>query len=135
MTVPPSLSPSYPLPAAAGDVRRQEAYFADGALARQLLDALPGVLLVLNGERRIVHANRALLHLCSLADIATCIGRRIGDLLDCEHAGQAPGGCGCADPCATCGAVLAALSGLAGVGTSRECRLTRLRGEIGRAHV
>lgn len=111
------------------DIRRQEAYFADGALARQLLDALPGVLLVLNGRRRIVYANRALLVLCGLPDVANCIGRRIGDLLDCEHAGQAPDGCGCAEPCETCGAVLAALSGLSGVGTIRECRLTRLREE------
>lgn len=125
----PSLSQTDPVPASMNDARRQEAYFADGALARRLLDALPGVLLVLNGQRRIVHANQALLDLCGLRDLANCIGRRIGDLLDCEHAGQVPGGCGCAEPCETCGAVLAALSGLAGVCTSRECRLTRLRDE------
>ncbi|TRO81951.1 PAS domain-containing sensor histidine kinase [Desulfuromonas acetexigens] len=129
MTVAPSLPQSNPVSVAANDARRQESYFADGALARQLLDALPGVLLVLNGQRRIVYANRALLDLCGLADVANCIGRRIGDLLDCEHAGQAPDGCGCAEPCEACGAVLAALSGLAGVGTIRECRLTRLRDE------
>ncbi|MDX9708697.1 MAG: PAS domain-containing sensor histidine kinase [Trichloromonas sp.] len=125
----PSLSQSDPVPAAESGVRCQEACFAGGELARQLLDALPGVLLVLNGQRRIVYANRALLDLCGLADGADCIGRRIGDLLDCEHAGQASGGCGCAEPCEACGAVLAALSGLAGAGTIRECRLTRLRGE------
>lgn len=125
----PSLSPTNSTSSALNDVRRQEAYFADGALARQLLDALPGVLLVLNGQRRIVHANRALLDLCRLSDVATCIGRRIGDLLECEHAVQASDGCGCAGPCESCGAILAALSGLAGVGASRECRLTRLRGE------
>lgn len=125
----PSLFRSDSVPGALSDARREEGHFADGALARQLLDALPGVLLVLNGQRRIVYANRALLDLCGLSDEAACIGRRIGDLLDCEHAGQSTGGCGCAEPCEACGAVLAALSGLAGVGTIRECRLTRLRDE------
>lgn len=125
----PSLPQADSVPAAVSDVQRRKANFADGALARQLLDALPGVLLVLNGQRRIVYANRAFLDLCGLPDDGACIGRRIGDLLDCEHAGQAPDGCGCAEPCEACGAVLAALSGLAGVGTSRECRLTRLRDE------
>lgn len=126
-------SPSHPqpdsVPAALSDARRQEAFFAVGALARQLLDALPGVLLVLNGQRRIVYANRALLDLCGLADVTACVGRRIGDLLDCEHFSQASGSCGCAEPCETCGAALAILSGLAGVGTTLECRLTRLRHE------
>ena len=125
----PSLSRTDSASSAQSDARRPEVFFAAGALARQLLDALPGVLLVLNGQRRIVYANRALLDLCGLADEAACVGQRIGDLLDCEHASQAPGGCGCAEPCETCGAVLALLSGLAGVGTTRECRLTRLRDE------
>ncbi|OHB24956.1 MAG: hypothetical protein A2X84_07415 [Desulfuromonadaceae bacterium GWC2_58_13] len=108
---------------------RQQGYFSVDTITRQLLDALPGILLVLNGQRQIVYANRALLKLIDKDDVSACLGLRPGEVFDCDHAREMPGGCGTAEACGTCGAALATLSGLAGREDLRECRLTRCHNE------
>lgn len=113
--------------AAAADLRRQIAYFSAETLTRQLLDALPGILTILNEHRQIVYANQALLALLGMESSQSFSGLRPGEALECIHSRRAEGGCGTQENCSTCGAVLSILAGLAGQKDVRECRITSIR--------
>ena len=110
--------------AAAADISRQVDHFSDKGLTRQLLEAVPTHLAILNGHRQIVYANRALVELVGEEEIYLH-GRRPGEVLRCIHSGETPGGCGTAKACSTCGAILAILGSLAGKREERECCLVR----------
>jgi signal transduction histidine kinase len=107
------------------DLHRQVGNFACPSLTRGLLDAVPNLLMILNGQRQIVYANQTLVELIASGDEKLVHGLRPGEVLGCIHAETEPGGCGTADPCRTCGAVLAILAGLEGRKEVRECRVTR----------
>lgn len=107
------------------ELRRQVAYFAAETLTRHLLDAIPGVLAILNAHRQIVFANLALQALLGVEGQETLSGLRPGEALDCIHARRTEGGCGTTENCSTCGAVLSILAALAGERDVRECRITR----------
>jgi signal transduction histidine kinase len=107
------------------DLHRQVDNFACPSLTRRLLDAVPNLLMILNGQRQIVYANQTLVELIAAGDENLVHGLRPGEVLGCIHAETAPGGCGTAEPCRTCGAVLAILAGLEGRKEVRECRVTR----------
>jgi len=106
-------------------LRRQSAYFAAETFTCHLLDVIPHILLILNAQRQIVYANRALHSLLDTAPAEPPFGLRPGEVLDCVHARQAEGGCGTAENCSTCGAVLSILCAQAGRSEVRECRITR----------
>jgi len=128
VTIPGKRLPTRFAPAARAadnELRRQVAYFSPDTLTRHLLDALPGILTVLNCHRQIVYANQALLSLLGLDGSQPLSGLRPGEALDCIHARSSEGGCGTVENCSTCGAVLSILAGLAGQKDVRECRITR----------
>jgi len=77
-------------------------------LLKQALDAMPGMVLVLNSHRQIVAANKAVLTLFN-ATLAHVLERRPGEAMGCIHAGKGADGCGTSLHCATCGAVAAIL--------------------------
>jgi nitrogen-specific signal transduction histidine kinase len=120
--LPTRFAPAERAPAA--ELRRQADHFAADSLTCHLLDAVPGILLVLNAQRQIVYANHALPALLGLADRKAVLGLRPGEALGCVHAGAVQGECGTADPCRSCGAVLAILGGLAGWREMREYRVS-----------
>lgn len=109
--------------AAAEELRRQSAYFADMFLTRHLLDAMPGMVLVLNRHRQIVFANRAFYKLSGRQETDDLVGLLAGDVLLCHVALDSASGCGTGAACATCGALVAMLSGLAGEESEQECML------------
>lgn len=106
------------------DLSRQVDYFSEESLTRHLLESVPTQLAILNRQRQIVYANRALIDLVGEDEIFIH-GRRPGEVLRCVHSGEGPGGCGTANACSTCGAILAILSSLAGNREERECCLVR----------
>jgi len=88
-----------------------------------LLETIPDMVLILNGERQTVAAN-------SLAQATLgqpeqlLIGRRPGDILGCVGVSEAPDGCGSGARCGSCGAVQAILScQQTGEKVSREARI------------
>jgi len=96
---------------------------------RALLDGFPEPAALLDGERRIVAANRAMRELAGM-DGERLLGRRPGDVLACVHADEADGGCGDGEGCRDCGALFATLGALRGDGrTVEECRVRRAGGE------
>lgn len=108
-------------------LRRQAEHFTAEQISSHLLDAVPSVLAILNEQRQIVYANKALLAFLQLNDPAAVLGRRSGEAFDCIHAHRTEGGCGTTENCSRCGAVLSILSGLAGQKDIRDCRITRHR--------
>ena len=93
---------------------------------RELLDAVPTIVLILNDKRQIVYANEVLLGFLGLRDGECLLGCRPGEVLDCIHATETTGGCGTTEFCKTCGAVRAILASQhTGKREQQECRITR----------
>ncbi len=88
-----------------------------------LIEAIPEMVLVLNGERRAIAANRRALETLGKPE-ELVIGRRPGELLGCIGAEEAPDGCGTGARCGFCGALQAILAcRLEGQASSREARI------------
>lgn len=107
---------------------RQFAYFSGAPLIRHLLDAMPGIVLVLNRHRQIVFANRAFCDLAGYSSHKSLLGRLVGDVLACHVTHEVAANCGTGESCETCGALTAMLSGLAGQENVQECTITRKDG-------
>lgn len=71
-----------------------------------------GLIAVLNAERQILATNISLLHALGCAGAAEVLGLRMGEALQCVHAGETEGGCGTTEFCPTCGAAIAIVSAL-----------------------
>jgi Histidine kinase-, DNA gyrase B-, and HSP90-like ATPase/PAS fold len=107
-------------------VRNQADAVAGSQHLRELLDAVPTIVLILNDKRQIVYANEVMLGFLGLSDGEGLLGRRPGEVLDCIHSTETEGGCGTTDFCKTCGAVRAILAcQQSGKRDQQECRITR----------
>jgi signal transduction histidine kinase len=110
--------------ATSDEVRVQRQAVTTQGLGLELLDAIPDVFMILNGQRQVVYANRTLLDLLGL-QTECALGRRPGELLGCIHSCLSEGGCGTSEYCRTCGAVRAILQAQQGKRAVEECRITR----------
>jgi signal transduction histidine kinase len=91
-----------------------------------LMEYSPSIALVLNQHRQVVYFNFAVMENLGVKDPNAAIGKRPGELFQCVHSDEMPGGCGTAEACSGCGAILAILSSLAGfTKETRECLMTR----------
>lgn len=106
-------------------LHRQAEHFTAEQISHHLLDAVPSVLAILNEQRQIVYANKALLAFLQVSDRSAVLGQRPGEALQCIHARRTAGGCGTTEHCSRCGAILAILTGLAGRKDVRDIRITR----------
>lgn len=102
---------------------------ADPAISA-LLDALGGVVLVLNEHRQVVAINAHSLEAMGVGEPTSLLGLRPGELLGCLNAACAPSGCGTSRACRDCGAVLSILAAQQGTEDPepRQC-LLRCEGE------
>jgi len=91
---------------------------------RHHLDAVPELLVILNDKRQIVFANQHFVDTLGHKDARSLLGVRFGEALKCIRASETEGGCGTAEACEHCGAVLATLASLRGTAAERECRLS-----------
>jgi signal transduction histidine kinase len=114
--------------ASKAELSRQSAYFASVTLICNLLDSMPGIVLVLNRYRQIVFANRAFCDLAGYASQKSLLGRLVGDVLACHVTHEVAANCGTGESCETCGALAAVISGLAGQENVQECTITRKDG-------
>lgn len=94
-----------------------------------ILQIVPFPVVVLNGCRQIISANRAFVDLAGAADEEAILGLRHGEALDCAYARITESGCGTSEFCRHCGAVAAILHGLSGHANSNECTILRANGE------
>ena len=93
-----------------------------------ILEAVYGLLAVLNEQRQIVALNDSLLATLGIKDAERVLGLRPGEAIECIHAQEEPGGCGTSSFCSTCGAAIAIVTAL---GTDRpverECAIAAER--------
>lgn len=96
----------------AGEAQLQElhAFVLNNPLFQAIIESIDGYLMILNPERQVLAMNPALLKVLGVESADSLIGERPGEVLDCIHAPDGPGGCGTSKACSTCGAVLALLS-------------------------
>lgn len=111
------------------EVSRQARAVSQAPQLGRLLDQVPNLLLVLNRHRQAVYSNQSLLDLLGLDSEDPLLGQRPGEIMNCVHCREMPGGCGTSEACCHCGAALAILASLEGQRAVRECRLTVQRPE------
>jgi len=107
------------------EVQKQSEQLSATKLLTQLLNVVPEILLVLNDKRQIVFLNQHLLRFIECRNPKDLYGARPGEILQCIHAEEKPGGCGTTEACRQCGAALAILSAQQGKEAEEECRITK----------
>ena len=110
------------------EIQRQSDAVQDLSLFRQILNATPDVLMVLNRQRQAVYANPAAVDMFGSETFSIVNMLRPGDIWGCEQA-SCKGGCGTTDTCGTCGAMKAITASQQGKSDIQECRITTNRGE------
>jgi nitrogen-specific signal transduction histidine kinase len=95
----------------------QEMYFRD------MLEAFPSPVAVLNRERQIVACNSQFAETVPNGQDDALLGLRLGESIGCVNVGEAPGGCGTGKGCRLCGAVIAMLQAQEGTPGIQECRI------------
>lgn len=118
---------TYFAPAQRADIRKLVAAredFVSSPVATRLLDAVPDPAMILYETRQIVIANSVLLRLVGIRNMDDMVGMRPGELLECIHATEMPGGCGTSKACRYCGAGQAIVDCIdKGRITGQECRI------------
>ncbi len=104
-------------------VIRQKETFAGNHLLKEVLNAMPEGVLILNEQRQIVYANSAFSSV--IDDTVSVIGLRPGEALSCAHSHVMPAGCGTSQFCQTCGAAKAIKSALELRKDTQECQIVR----------
>jgi len=119
--------PTYFAPAeraAPDDIRLAREKLLSSELAVTLLNSVPDLAMVLNEQRQIIAVNGHVLRALGFERPEDLLGLRPGELVDCVHAADAPGGCGTGPSCSVCGAVNAILECLeTRQPTVSECRV------------
>lgn len=110
------------------NIRRQADRFQSLPELRQLIDALPYPVLILNADARIVFANRHLMDMLGPGEGDGVCGLRPGDVLDCGHAWLDGQHCGENDACQLCGTNRAVGSSVRGQAATQECRISQTGG-------
>ncbi len=89
----------------------------------EFINAVPEIYLIIDSERRVVFANKAMYEFFKDKQTLQVIGNRLGHLLNCRHAAESIYGCGTTETCQTCGAFKAIVESLHGRNAVYECRI------------
>jgi signal transduction histidine kinase len=79
-------------------------------LIKGVLEAVEDPLLVLNSHRQVLLANAQAIETLGQEIDAEAVGKRPGEMFECVHSNEGPGGCGGSEACLDCGALQAVLS-------------------------
>lgn len=113
----------------ADEINRQVQFFASIDGLYQFVRIMPAATLILNYNRQVVYANNVALKLLGLSEQNGIYGLRPGEIVNCIHSDEEPGGCGTSSFCDTCGAVKVILTSLRGEEEVQECRITCKNGD------
>jgi K+-sensing histidine kinase KdpD len=93
----------------------------------EIFGAMTGIGAVINKNRQIVYANDEFLGLLGINSLEPLLGKRPGEVISCEHAGEELAGCGTSKACEHCGVVNTFLeSQKTGIKTTKEAHITTL---------
>ncbi len=102
---------------------RDSDVFSGEIFFKTIIDTLPNIVLILDKNRQIVFANKALLAMLQTDDRLSVLGQRPGEAINCKHANETEGKCGTTKFCRYCGAVNAILKSQSGEHAVEECRI------------
>jgi signal transduction histidine kinase len=103
---------------------QQEELLTTKEFIRQMLNAVPIPLLVINNAWQVVYANAAVLRMLATSENATVSGLREGEEFHCIHGRSDGTREGAAQLCRICGVARAVATSLEGKGSVRDCNLT-----------
>jgi signal transduction histidine kinase len=106
-------------------IDRQRAQLTAERQLCDLVDAMPDQVMLLNENRQILYANRALEQFCAAQGTYGLIGMRPGEALSCQGALSSEDGCGAGAGCRLCGALEATLAALRGQRNTFDCQILR----------
>jgi signal transduction histidine kinase len=113
-------------------ILQQAKYFESEKLLDPMLSAMPNSVVILNKQRQIVYANAQFLNMFDKTTQDEILGKRTGEVFNCIHASEMPGGCGTSLFCSVCGAANAILKAQGGIQSIQECRISTFEdGESG----
>lgn len=115
--------------AAQTELNQQVECVQQSPFVAQILDLMPEMVLLLNAQRQIVHANKAVRTFLAAEGLAFENGMRPGEALCCRFSNIEPAGCGASVFCRHCGVVQAIVCAQTGDETPQECRMRRKNGE------
>jgi PAS domain-containing protein len=101
----------------------QAVQVGESAVLLAMLDSSPGMIALLNPEHQIVYCNEAFVKAGGLSSKGDALGMRPGELLQCIHATDMPGGCGAGEACCHCGLNQALAATRQGLPSAGECLL------------
>ncbi|MDR1172875.1 MAG: HAMP domain-containing histidine kinase [Bacteroidales bacterium] len=87
------------------------------------LNSVASMVSVLNMNRQIIFVNKLILQMVGVSDIHEVLGKRLGELFNCQHAFEV-NGCGTSPHCSACGAVRTQLACVRSMESVDECSLT-----------
>jgi hypothetical protein len=91
----------------------------------EIFGAMTGIGAVINKNRQIVYANDEFLGLLGINSLEPLLGKRPGEVISCEHAGEELAGCGTSKACEHCGVVNTFLeSQKTGIKTTKEAHIS-----------
>lgn len=92
---------------------------------QNLIQSVQDLVLILNEHRQIVAVNDNFLEALGIHNVAQLLGKRPGEALNCASVASGPNGCGTAEVCSVCGAVLTILASQESHQRAKgECRVT-----------
>lgn len=104
------------------------AFFKNDSNYEMLFDKIPDWILILNNNRQTVFLNKSMLKYFELNDREVLYGKRPGEIFGCVRTKDGVG-CGTAQGCKYCGALVSILTGLNGLENSQECRMSQINGD------
>ncbi len=97
-----------------GEVEADTARITETELVAPILESLDGPAAILNENRQVVFANRAMVEVAGVSELRGILGFRLGEILGCDMVNDSLGGCGTNRECRKCGAINAILASLDG---------------------
>jgi len=94
------------------ELRRQIDIVTDNPIIDTLLGSVSGLVSVLDEHRQVIAINSEALRMFGFENIDEVLGLRIGNVIQCVHAEEEPGGCGTTKYCPSCGAAVAIVTSL-----------------------
>lgn len=105
------------------EIERQISLFQSNEVLKEFLGKDSAVFLIVNNYRQIVHMDKGALEFIGLNDLASVIGKRLGELIECLYSTNKKGSCGNSKSYTYCGALNAVLESQKGKLAENNCQL------------
>lgn len=111
-------------------IHRQHEMLINTPMIKNVIDSIPEIVMVINKQRQIVYVNYTMVKVMEIDGTDAILGMRPGEVLDCVHSDEMPGGCGTSEFCCVCGAAESLLESIENGRSEKECRMIKKDGTV-----